>query len=75
MRETIFQRFEQVPLATGTNQPRPEGAGLGLPIAREIAQLMGGTLICSGPPAGSPSGDSASWMSLLNALPKVPLLS
>ena len=38
--ERIFESFEQV----GANQMRSQGTGLGLPISRNIVQLMGGTL-------------------------------
>ena len=38
--ERIFESFEQ----TGANQMRSQGTGLGLPISRNIVQLMGGTL-------------------------------
>lgn len=38
--ERIFESFEQV----GANQMRSQGTGLGLPISRNIIQLMGGTL-------------------------------
>jgi signal transduction histidine kinase len=42
-REAIFKRFAKV--ETG---PKPPGAGLGLSIARSIAELHGGTLVCEG---------------------------
>lgn len=38
--ERIFESFEQI----GANQMRSQGTGLGLPISRNIVQLMGGTL-------------------------------
>ena len=38
--ERIFESFEQV----GDSQMRSQGTGLGLPISRNIVQLMGGTL-------------------------------
>jgi signal transduction histidine kinase len=42
-RERIFEKFSKV--ETG---PKPPGAGLGLSIARKLAQLHGGTLVCDG---------------------------
>lgn len=42
-RERIFERFAKV--ETG---PKPPGAGLGLSIARKLAELHGGTLACEG---------------------------
>ena len=42
-RERIFEKFAKV--ETG---PKPPGAGLGLSIARKLAQLHGGTLVCDG---------------------------
>ena len=42
-RERIFEKFSKV--ETG---PKPPGAGLGLSIARKLAQLHGGTLLCEG---------------------------
>jgi signal transduction histidine kinase/Na+/proline symporter len=39
--ETIFERFRQV---GDTLTAKPEGAGLGLPISREIVQYQGGSL-------------------------------
>ncbi|HZE96316.1 MAG TPA: HAMP domain-containing sensor histidine kinase [Planctomycetota bacterium] len=42
-RERIFEKFSKV--ETG---PKPPGAGLGLSIARKLAQLHGGSLICDG---------------------------
>jgi signal transduction histidine kinase len=42
-RERIFEKFSKV--ETG---PKPPGAGLGLSIARKLAQLHGGTLTCDG---------------------------
>ncbi|WP_040197130.1 ATP-binding protein [Candidatus Soleaferrea massiliensis] len=38
--DRIFESFEQA----GANQMRSQGTGLGLPISRNIVQLMGGTL-------------------------------
>jgi signal transduction histidine kinase len=42
-RERIFEKFSRV--ETG---PKPPGAGLGLSIARKLAQLHGGSLVCLG---------------------------
>jgi signal transduction histidine kinase len=42
-RERIFEKFSKV--ETG---PKPPGAGLGLSIARKLAQLHGGRLVCEG---------------------------
>jgi len=42
-RERIFEKFSRV--ETG---PKPPGAGLGLSIARKLAQLHGATLTCEG---------------------------
>jgi signal transduction histidine kinase len=42
-RERIFEKFSKV--ETG---PKPPGAGLGLSIARKLAQLHGGSLVCLG---------------------------
>jgi signal transduction histidine kinase len=42
-REKIFEKFAKV--ETG---PKPPGVGLGLSIARKIAQLHGGSLVCEG---------------------------
>lgn len=42
-RERIFEKFTKV--ETG---PKPPGAGLGLSIARKLAQLHGGSLACEG---------------------------
>jgi signal transduction histidine kinase len=42
-RERIFEKFSRV--ETG---PKPPGAGLGLSIARKLAQLHGGSLVCEG---------------------------
>ncbi len=42
-RERIFEKFAKV--ETG---PKPPGAGLGLSIARKLAQLHGGSLACEG---------------------------
>ncbi|MDP2229090.1 MAG: ATP-binding protein, partial [Moraxellaceae bacterium] len=46
-RERIFSPFEQVE-ATATSA----GIGLGLPIAAQLVQLMGGELVCECPPEG-----------------------
>ena len=42
-RERIFEKFSRV--ETG---PKPPGAGLGLSIARKLAELHGGSLECEG---------------------------
>ena len=39
--ERVFEEFEQIP---GPEQARVRGTGLGLPISRRIATLLGGTL-------------------------------
>ena len=49
--EAVFERFRQV---GDTLTSKPEGAGLGLPISREIAQSHGGSLtVTSTPGEGS----------------------
>ncbi|WP_231328998.1 sensor histidine kinase [Actinomadura graeca] len=40
-RERVFERFARLP---DSRRRDPQGTGLGLPIAREIAQIYGGTL-------------------------------
>lgn len=42
-RERIFEKFSKVEAG-----PKPPGAGLGLSIARKLAQLHEGTLVCEG---------------------------
>jgi signal transduction histidine kinase len=42
-RERIFEKFSKV-----ESGPKPPGAGLGLSIARKLAQLHGGSLTCEG---------------------------
>lgn len=42
-RERIFEKFSKVEIG-----PKPPGAGLGLSIARKLAQLHGGALTCEG---------------------------
>ena len=50
-RERIFHEFEQV---SGPLQSRAKGVGLGLPLSRSFAQLLGGSLtVESAPGAGS----------------------
>ncbi|MGH7265692.1 MAG: ATP-binding protein, partial [Candidatus Rokuibacteriota bacterium] len=49
--DTVFERFRQV---GDTLTAKPEGAGLGLPISREIVQYHGGALTArSAPGRGS----------------------
>jgi len=43
-RGKVFEKFEQVPRP---GRARPEGTGLGLPIAKSLAELLGGTLTLS----------------------------
>ncbi|MGH3119181.1 MAG: sensor histidine kinase, partial [Gaiellales bacterium] len=50
--EAIFERFRQ---AGDTLTGKPDGAGLGLPISREIAQHHGGTLTVHSRPGGGSS--------------------
>jgi signal transduction histidine kinase len=42
-RERIFEKFSKVEAG-----PKPPGVGLGLSIARKLAQLHGGSLVCEG---------------------------
>jgi two-component system sensor histidine kinase KdpD len=46
LREKVFERFQRGPASTG------RGAGLGLPIARAIAEVHGGTLTVGERPGG-----------------------
>lgn len=49
--QRIFEEFEQVP---GTHQNRMKGTGLGLPLSRRFASLLGGSVaVDSQPGAGS----------------------
>ena len=48
-RERIFDRLVRLRAAT---ESRPDGSGLGLPIARGIARSHGGDLTCTEPPSG-----------------------
>ena len=48
-RESIFQEFTQVDTSTTRNAG---GTGLGLPIVRQIARLMGGDVTCGENPRG-----------------------
>ncbi|MDP6503034.1 MAG: ATP-binding protein, partial [Planctomycetota bacterium] len=51
LQESIFQEFTQV---TGSFQARATGTGLGLPLARRLAELLGGSLnVVSEPGKGS----------------------
>lgn len=49
-RERIFDRLVRLRDAA---ESRPDGSGLGLPIARGIARSHGGDLICTDPPPGT----------------------
>src|SRR5690606_21950879 len=40
-RELVFREFTQV---AGRGQPRVRGSGLGLPLSRRLAELLGGSL-------------------------------
>ncbi len=49
--EHIFDEFEQIPMK---GQAKPHGTGLGLPISRKLAHLLGGSLtVTSTPGSGS----------------------
>ncbi|WP_026403155.1 sensor histidine kinase [Actinomadura rifamycini] len=52
-RERIFERFARL---TDSRRRDPQGTGLGLPIAREIAEIYGGTLRLVDAPAGGLPG-------------------
>ncbi|CND46799.1 signal transduction histidine kinase [Mycobacterium tuberculosis] len=49
-RERVFERFARLPESRGRD---PQGTGLGLPIAREIAETYGGTLRVADSPRGA----------------------
>ncbi|MGH3240890.1 MAG: sensor histidine kinase [Spirillospora sp.] len=49
-RERVFERFARL---RESRTRDPEGTGLGLPIAREIAEIYGGTLRIADSPAGA----------------------
>jgi CheY-like chemotaxis protein len=46
--ETIFQEFVQI---RGPGQKKVKGTGLGLPLSRKLAELLGGSLSCKSIPA------------------------
>lgn len=52
-RERIFERFARL---ADSRRRDPQGTGLGLPIAREIAEIYGGTLRLTDAPAGGLPG-------------------
>ncbi|MFD0898932.1 sensor histidine kinase [Actinomadura sediminis] len=52
-RERIFERFARL---ADSRRRDPQGTGLGLPIAREIAEIYGGTLRLVDAPAAGPPG-------------------
>jgi len=59
--ETIFQPFEQL----GDTKRRAEGTGLGLPISRNIIELMGGKIhVQSPPPSSKARTGSLFWFEL-----------
>ncbi|GAA4239726.1 HAMP domain-containing sensor histidine kinase [Actinomadura meridiana] len=49
-RERVFERFARLPESRSRD---PQGTGLGLPIAREIAEIYGGTLRIVDSPVGA----------------------
>ncbi|MFC4050183.1 sensor histidine kinase [Actinomadura syzygii] len=49
-RERVFERFSRLPESRGRD---PHGTGLGLPIAREIAEVYGGSLTIQDSPSGA----------------------
>ena len=49
-RERVFERFSRLPESRARD---PHGTGLGLPIAREIAEIYGGSLRIADSPRGA----------------------
>ncbi|MFI6483647.1 ATP-binding protein [Nonomuraea sp. NPDC050663] len=68
-REAVFRRFFRRPDALRAD---PAGSGLGLPIARQIAEAHGGTLDIADPPDPATSPDAAGGARLVLRLPLLP---